>query len=146
MPFLKLLARVWLAVVIVMVIAVGGYAVARLRGSAFSSDMHPSYTDSGVADTAAASPKQMVYEVFGSAGTVADISYMDMDSQPQQVEGASLPWSLTLTSDSPAVVGSIVAQGDSDSIGCRILVSGEVKVEKISNQVSAFTHCLVTGA
>jgi hypothetical protein len=42
-----------------------------------------------------------------------------------------------------AVVGSVVAQGDSDSIGCRIVVDGEVKAEQISNQVDAFTSCLL---
>jgi hypothetical protein len=41
-------------------------------------------------------------------------------------------------------VGSIVAQGDSDSIGCRIVVNGEVKAEKITDEMNAYTHCLVT--
>ena len=98
------------------------------------------------ADTAAVRAKQLVYEVFGPAGTVADINYFDVDTEPQQIDRASLPWSLTLTSDSSAVIGSIVAQGNMDSIGCRILVDGEVKAERISNQVNAFTHCLVKGA
>jgi len=88
----------------------------------------------------------MIYEVFGPAGTVADISYFDVNSEPQQVDGARLPWSLKITTTSPSVVGSIVAQGDSDSIGCRIVVDGEVKAERISNEVNAYTHCLVTGA
>ena len=91
-------------------------------------------------------PKQVIYEVFGPAGTVADISYFDVNSEPQQVDGARLPWSLKITTNSSAVVGSIVAQGDSDSIGCRIVVDGEVKAERISNEVNAFTHCLVKGA
>ena len=58
----------------------------------------------------------------------------------------ALPWSLKITTNSPSVVGSVVAQGDSDSIGCRIVVNGEVKAEKISNEVYAFTYCLVKGA
>jgi Mycobacterium membrane protein len=77
---------------------------------------------------------------------VADISYFDQNSESQHVDGVSLPWSLTMTSDSAAVVGSIVAQGDSNSIGCRILVDAEVKAERISNGVNAFTHCLLGGA
>jgi hypothetical protein len=36
-------------------------------------------------------------------------------------------------------VGSIVAQGDSDSIGCRFVVHGVVKAETISHEVDAFT-------
>ena len=35
-----------------------------------------------------------------------------------------------MTTDSPAVVGNVVAQGDSDSIGCRIVVDGVVKAER----------------
>jgi hypothetical protein len=41
---------------------------------------------------------------------------------------------------------NVVAQGDSDSIGCRILVDGQVKAERISNEVNAFTYCRVNGA
>lgn len=142
-PLLRLLARVWLPLVIVVVVGVGGYAVARLHG-AFGSQVRPSYAPT--ADAAAAGPKQMVYEVFGPAGTVADISYFDVDSTPQQVGGAPLPWSFTVPSAAAGSVGSIVAQGNSHSIGCRILVDGQVRAEKISNQMNAFTYCLVTGA
>ena len=39
------------------------------------------------------------------------------------------------------VRGSIVAQGDSDSIGCRIVVDGVVKDEKIMHEEHAFTFC-----
>jgi Mycobacterium membrane protein len=39
-----------------------------------------------------------------------------------------------------------VAQGNSDSIGCRIVVDGVVKAEKVSNEVNAFTFCLVKSA
>jgi hypothetical protein len=39
-----------------------------------------------------------------------------------------------------------MAQGDSDSIGCRILVDDEVKAEKISDQYNAFTSCLLKAA
>ena len=123
----------------------GGSSCRGLHG-VFGSERRPSYADVSVKDTKPFNPKQLVYEVFGPAGTVADISYFDINSEPQQVDGASLPWSLTMTSDSPAVVGSIVAQGDSHSIGCRIVVDGEVKAERISNEVNAFTHCLLQGA
>ena len=44
-------------------------------------------------------------------------------------------------------MGSIVAQGDSDSIGCRFVVDGVVKAEKITNEeVHAFTFCLLKAA
>lgn len=144
--FRKLLGRVWVPLVVVLVVIGGGYTVSRLQEAAFSTDKHPRYADSQATDGAAAAPKQLVYEVFGTPGAVADINYFDLEAKPQQVLGAALPWSLTLTSAEPTVIGSIVAQGNSDNIGCRILVNGETKAEKISTQPSAFTYCLATGA
>ena len=79
-------------------------------------------------------------------GTVADISYFDVNSDPQRVDGARLPWTIKITTNSPAVVGNVVAQGDSNSIGCRIVVDGHVKAERISNEVNAFAYWLVKGA
>jgi len=145
MAILRVLPRLWIPLVVLVVIACGAFVVSRVHGI-FGAEKRPSYADGQIHDTKAFNPKQVVYEVFGPAGTVADISYFDVNSQPQQVDGASLPWSLKITTTSPSVVGSVVAQGDSDSIGCRIVVNGEVEAEKVSNEVYAFTHCLVKGA
>jgi hypothetical protein len=145
MRIVRILRRVWIPLVVMVVIACGGFVVSRVHGM-FGAEKRPSYVDGQVGNTTSFNPKQVVYEVFGPAGAVATISYFDVNSQPQQVDGASLPWSLKITTTSPSVVGSVVAQGDSDSIGCRIVVNGEVKAERISNEVNAFTHCLVTGA
>lgn len=136
---------VWIPLVIVVVIACGGLTVSRLH-RVFGSEKHPSYADSAVDESKPFNPKQLTYEVFGPPGTIADISYFDVTSDPRQVEGASLPWSLTFKTTLPAVVGNIVAQGDSDSIGCRIVVDGVVKAERISNEVNAFTFCLLKAA
>jgi Mycobacterium membrane protein len=43
-------------------------------------------------------------------------------------------------------MGNVIAQGYNNSVGCRILVNGQVKAERISNEVNAYTHCPVTGA
>ncbi|AMC40451.1 membrane protein MmpS4 [Mycobacterium tuberculosis] len=43
-------------------------------------------------------------------------------------------------------MGNIVAQGNSDSIGCRITVDGKVRAERVSNEVNAYTYCLVKSA
>ena len=64
----------------------------------------------------------------------------------QHLKGAHLPWSLEFAITTATAVGSVVAQGDSDSIGCRIVVDGEVKAERISNEVNAFTFCLLKAA
>jgi hypothetical protein len=145
MAIVKVLGRVWIFLVVLLVIVGGGFSVSRVHGI-FGSEKRPSYAEIYAKDTKPFNPKHLAYEVFGPAGTVADISYFDNNSKSQHVDGASLPWSLTMTSDSPAVMGSIVAQGDSNSIGCRIVVDGEVKAERISNEVNAFTHCLLEGA
>lgn len=145
MAIVRLLGRVWIPLVVLLVIGTGGFVVSRVHGI-FGSEKRPSYDQSHATDTRPVDSKQVLYEVFGPAGTVADISYFDVNSQPQRVDGAHLPWSLTVTINSPAVVADIVAQGDSHSIGCRILVDGEVKAERVSNQVNAYTHCLVQGA
>jgi hypothetical protein len=43
-------------------------------------------------------------------------------------------------------MGNITAQGDTDSIGCRIIVGDKVKDEKVQNGVSAFTFCQLKAA
>jgi hypothetical protein len=128
-----------------VVIGAGGLTVSRLHGL-FGSEKRPSYADTKI-DTKPFNPKHMRYEIFGPPGTVADISYFDVEADPQHVDGVSLPWSMDITTTSEALVGSIAAQGDSDSIGCRIVVDGVVKTEKITHhEVSAFVSCLLKAA
>ena len=114
--------------------------MSRLHGI-FASEKRPSYADTRTNHTKSFNTKHLTYEVFGPPGTVADISYFDVDGDPQRVHGARLPWSLKFAITEASATGSIVAQGDSASIGCRITVDGEVKAEKITHEVSAFTFC-----
>ena len=113
--------------------------MSRLHGI-FGSEKDLPYTDSRV-DNKPYNPQHLRYEVFGPPGTVALISYFDDNGAPQHVDAASLPWSLEFAITG-ATVGNIAAQGDSDSIGCRIVVDGVVKAEKITHEVSAFTTCI----
>jgi Mycobacterium membrane protein len=139
------LKRLWIPLVILVVIGAGGLTVSRLHGI-FGSEKRPSYADTRIDDTKPFNPKHLTYEVFGPPGTVADISYFDGNGDPQRVDGAHLPWSLKFAITAATAMGSIVAQGDSASIGCRITVDGEVKAEKITHEVSAFTFCLLKAA
>jgi hypothetical protein len=139
------LRRLWIPLLVLAVVAAGGFAVSRLHGI-FGSEKRPSYADTNIANTKPFNPKHLIYEVFGSPGTVANISYFDVNAEPQHIEGASLPWSLDFAITETSAMGSVVAQGDSDDIGCRILVDGEVKTERTSNQVNAFTSCLLKAA
>lgn len=142
---LRVLRRLWIPLLVLAVVAAGGFTVSRLHGI-FGSENRVTYADTKVEDSEPFNPKRLTYEVFGPAGTTANISYFDQNAEPTFVEGASLPWSLKFDLTETAALGSVLAQGDSDSIGCRILVDDEVKAEKISNQVNAFTSCLLKAA
>ena len=86
--------------------------------------------------------QNLVLEVFGDPGATATISYLDVDARPQQVDGATLPWSYEDSTTKPAVVVNIVAQGDGSTLGCRIIVDGVVKAENTVNTPGAYTYCL----
>jgi hypothetical protein len=140
----RLLGRAWLPVVVVVVVAVAGFSVDRIR-TFFGA--HSTTTAAGVSSGITPfNPKVVTYEIFGPPGTVAGINYLDLNAQPQQVVSAALPWSLTLSTTAPSAFANIVAQGDSDTIGCRIIVDGQIKAENSSNEVNAQTFCLVKSA
>ncbi len=135
------LRRLWIPLIILVVIGAGGLTVSRLH-NIFGSEKRSTYADSQVNNLKPADPQHLTYEIFGPPGTVAKIGYFDADGDPRRVEEARLPWSLTFAMTG-ASVGNIVAQGDSDSLGCRIVVDGVVKAEKITHEVNAFTFCML---
>ncbi|ORV42373.1 MmpS family protein [Mycobacterium conspicuum] len=137
--------RVWIPLVLLVVICAGGFTVARLHG-AFGSEKHVSYADTGKDDAKPFNPKHLTYEVFGPPGTVADISYFDDNGDPQFLRGVPLPWSLEFAVTGATGAGNVAAQGDTDSIGCRILIDGVVKAEKTQQDVHAYTFCMLKAA
>ena len=140
---MTLVKRVWLPVLVVFAIGMGMVAVSNLR-SVFGSD--GAIVTPIDADTAENfNPKIVKYEIFGT-GTYADINYLDLDSKPVRIDGAALPWSLTLSTTAPSVLPNIVAQGDGNSVSCRITVDDEVKDERTTNGVNAQTFCLAKNA
>ncbi|MBB3604296.1 hypothetical protein FHT40_003974 [Mycolicibacterium sp. BK556] len=142
---MKLLRKVWLPIVILLVVAIAAFGVFRLHGVFGKTET--TRPGSGLAnDTKPFNPKTVVYEIYGPPGAVATINYLDLDAQPQIVRDVTLPWSLTLTTTAPAASANIVAQGDTDTIGCRITVNGELKDEKTNTGVNAQTFCLVKSA
>jgi len=143
---MNVLKRGWIPLLIVVVVAIAGFTVYRVRG-VFGSDNEITRAGSGLANDAKPfNPKRVRYEIFGPVGAVATINYLDLDAQPQEVKDAALPWSITMTTTAPAANANVVAQGDSDNIGCRIVVNDEVKDEKSSDGVNAQTFCLVKSA
>jgi len=141
----RVLERVWIPLVIVVVIGLGGFKVWRIHGI-FGSEKRPAYSDSATDDSKPFNPKRITYEVYGPPGSTADISYFDVNADPQHVDGAKLPWTLKLTTKAASVVGNIVAQGTSNTLGCRIIVDDVVKAERVSHEVNAFTYCVLKGA
>ena len=138
---MRALRRAWLPLVILLVVAVAVFSVYRLHGVFGKNEL--TRQGSGLAnDTKPFNPKTVTYEIFGPPGAVATINYLDLDAQPQIARDVTLPWSLTLTTTAPAASANIVAQGDTDTIGCRITVNGELKNEKTSTGVNAPRHSL----
>ena len=142
---LKSLGRLWIPLVVIAVLAVGGLTVYRLHGI-FGSEKSLSYGDTKNDKGKPYNPKKMKYEIFGPPGTSAQISYFDENGNPVHTD-ATLPWSLEFPISAAAGIGSIAAQGDSETIGCRISVDGVVKDEKTTtHEVSSFVSCLLKAA
>ncbi len=143
---LKMIRRHWLSLLVLLMVAIGGFVIFRMHGI-FGSDTQITREGSGInSDTKPFNPKRVTYEVFGPTGSVATINYLDLSANPQSVKGASLPWSLTLTTTAPATSPILLAQCNAESIGCRITVDGKVKDEKSASGVDAFTFCQVKSA
>jgi hypothetical protein len=130
-----------MVLVAVVVVALAGFGIYRLHGI-FGSHNNTSANSGLSNEIVPFNPKQVVLEVFGTPGAVATINYLDVNAQPQQVKDAPLPWSFTITTTEPAVIGNVVAQGNADTLGCRITVNGKVKDQRTVNKVDAYTFCL----
>ena len=150
-PIANAVKRGWIALVILVVIAVAAFCVDRLRGVFGFHDNRP--ITSGMADDIKPfNPKHVVYEVYGPAGTIANINYLDINAQPQQASNVPLPWTLSVITTLPSVSVNLVAQTDGDQIGCRITVNDVVpqgngnKAENSVTGVNAETFCIVKSA
>ena len=130
-----------MVLVAVLVVGITGFAIYRLHGI-FGSNSNPSANNGLANQIVPFNPKVVVLEVFGAPGAVATINYLDVNAAPQQVKNAPLPWSFTITSTEPAVVANVVAQGNGDTLGCRITINGVVKDERTVHKVDAYTFCL----
>lgn len=137
-----LLKRGWVPLVVVVAVALGGTAVDKLRG-AFGSEPIFSATGSSAEPLEPTHIKRVTYEVFGPRDTAGSVSYLNMNAEPEQAAFTFLPWTLTISTTVPAVIANLVAQGNSDKLGCRITVNGVVKDEQSSVEHHAQTFCLV---
>jgi MmpS family membrane protein len=137
--------RGWVPLVIMALVAVAGFTVYRLHG-VFG--VHGATSAVGVRadEIRPFNPKHVMLEVFGAAGTVADINYLDVNAAPQRVDEMRLPWTYSVATTAPAVSVNVVAQGDGDVIGCRIIVNGDIKDQRTVAGIHPQTFCLVKSA
>ncbi|WP_156664840.1 MmpS family protein [Mycobacterium sp. 852002-51057_SCH5723018] len=137
--------RAWMPLAIAVLVAIAGFAVYRLHGIF---GVHPttSAASARADDIKPFNPKRVTLEVFGAAGAVADINYLDVNAAPQRVDGAGLPWTYSVSTTAPAVSVNVVAQGDGEVIGCRITVNGGIRDQRTVEGIHPQTFCLVKSA
>jgi len=137
----RAIRRRWTVILTVLVVAVAGFGVDRLRGIFGSNDV-VSWPRADSIENSKYNPKQVLFEVLGTPGTVATINYLDEHAQPQRVDDATLPWSQLLTTTDPTLFADLRAQGDADHLTCRITVNGIVKDERSTTNVNGYISCL----
>ena len=139
------LGRLWIPLVAIAVLVAGGMTVSRLH-NIFGAEIPSTYGDTKSDKGQPYNPKMMKYEIFGPPGTPAQVSYFDVNGDPAHAD-VTLPWTIEFPISAAAGIGSIAAQVDSDSAGCRITVDGVVKAEKTeTHEVSTFVSCLLKAA
>lgn len=142
-PVGRALKALWIPLVLVVVLAVSGVVVSRLHKMFASQDLNAN-AGAGI-EIVQFNPKVVIYDVYGPPGATAQIGYFDPDANVHSIN-APLPWSVTLSTLLPSVSASLMAQGDSDEIGCRVTVNGTVREEQHASGVNAQTYCLVKSA
>ncbi|MCV7417588.1 MmpS family protein [Mycolicibacterium litorale] len=141
---LSVAKKAWIPIVVLVVVLIAGFTVHRIRGF-FGSDGITVTPRVFADDPEPFDPKVVRYEISGS-GSYANINYLDLDAKPQRLDNTAIPWGITLETTEASAAPNIVAQGDGDSITCRITVDGEVKDERTATGVNALTYCFVKSA
>ncbi|WP_197507257.1 MmpS family transport accessory protein [Mycobacterium sp. 852002-50816_SCH5313054-b] len=144
MQLSKVVRNAWLPMLIVAVVVIGGFTVARVK-SFFTANDTGVLTSPRQEDSKPFKPKVVKYEIFGSASH-ANVNYLDLSADPKRIDDAPLPWTLVLSTTAPSVFPNLSAQSDGDRLGCRITIDDEVKDEKVTDGVHALTFCLVKSA
>jgi hypothetical protein len=142
-PIGRGLKKIWIPLVLIVVLAISALVVSRLHKMFASQDLNAG-AGAGI-EIVQFNPKIMVYDVYGPPGTTARIGYFDLDANVHEIT-TPLPWSITLSTTLPTVSASLIAQADTDQIGCRVTVNGTVREEQSANGVNAQTYCLVKSA
>jgi hypothetical protein len=140
----RIFKRVWMPLLLVVVISLGVYAVLRIRDS-FGANGAVTAGEGNADNTKPFNPKHITYEISGPAGGIVNVDYLDENGQPHRVDAAPVPWAYTIVTTLPSMSANIVAQGDSDTnaIRCRVIVDGQVRDDRRSDEYQPFIYCLV---
>jgi hypothetical protein len=138
-----LLRRAWIPLLLIVIVAIGAYAVVRIRDSV-NRHQTVNAADANSALTKPFNPKHIVYEITGSAGN-ADVDYLDENGQPHRVDAAALPYSFEIVTTLPSMSANVVAQahGGVGGLHCRVVVDGQVRDERDTHAYNPFIYCLV---
>lgn len=139
----RVLKKGWIPLLLVVVVAVGAYAVVRIRDTLGANGTATAAVGNGD-DTKPFNPKYIAYEITGSGGSV-NLDYLDENGQPHRVDAAPLPWSFTIVTTLPSMSANIVAQGDTgvNGLRCRVIVDGQVRDDRSTDEYQPFIYCLV---
>jgi hypothetical protein len=140
----RLLKRGWIPLLLVVVVAVGAYAVLRVRGDIGGAQLTAAaHGNAGL--TNPFNPKHITYEISSpSGGGAVSVDYLDENGQPHHVD-AQLPWSFTIVTTLPSMSANIVAQADTSvpDLRCRVVVDGVERDNRSIDEYHPFIYCLV---
>jgi hypothetical protein len=130
---------------LVVVISLGAYAVVRIRDT-FGANAAVASADGNADNTKPFNPKHITYEITGTSGESVDVDYLDENGQPHRVDAAPMPWSYTIVTTLPSMSANVVAQDTRtgvDALRCRVIVDGQVRDDRRSDDYQPFIYCLV---
>jgi hypothetical protein len=137
------MGKIWLPLIIVCVVVLAGFAVYRIHGIFGAESIQAKEVKD---NTEPVLPKEVTYTITGPAGTRGEVNYLDDRTTPHKEQFTSLPWTLTITTKLTSMFAQVVAQGDSDNLGCQIVVNGEERDHQTANGSGANVFCLVKSA
>ncbi|MCX2930513.1 MmpS family transport accessory protein [Mycobacterium sp. CVI_P3] len=135
------LKRFWVVVVVVVALVAAIAVVSRIR-TFFDSDK-PYVAAPLPADVIEPiNVKRVTYEIVGPPDASGRVSYLDVNGKTIEAGFTELPWSVTVSTTDPGVLANVVAQGDTDALGCRILVDDKLVAEDFADGRDAQAFCL----
>ena len=137
--------KAWIPLLLVVVISLGTYAVVRIRDT-FGANAAVASGEGNADNTKPFNPKHITYEITGASGGRVDVDYLDENGQPHRVDAALMPWSYTIVTTLPSMSANVVAKAKRtavDALRCRVIVDGQVRDDRHSDDYQPFIYCLV---